>query len=136
MIEITLQRLFQVNGATLGVLHGLPFTIYTLENEWKDNQRNISCIPSGEYDCIAHGWEEDSPVRFKKTWELNNVPDRSAILIHAGNFPEDTKGCILVGTGMKVDQSISQVTESRKALRTLQEYLGTRPFKIIIKGFN
>lgn len=42
-----------------------------------------------------------------------NVPKRSGILIHEGNFPQDTKGCILVGTNDKVGQvSFSKATLS------------------------
>lgn len=50
-------------------------------------------IPKGTYN-INVVW---SP-KFKGYYpRLENVPNRSAILIHSGNYPEDTLGCILVG---------------------------------------
>lgn len=65
----------------------------TLELPWRDNQRNISCIPRGDYNVRKHY----SP-RFGYTFWLTNVPNRSEILIHQGNFNRQTQGCILVGS--------------------------------------
>ena len=38
--------------------------------------------------------------RFKKSLPLLDVSHRAGILIHAGNYPRDTKGCILVGDNL------------------------------------
>lgn len=35
--------------------------------------------------------------KFGKTWEIFKVPNRSEILFHVGNHPQDTHGCILLG---------------------------------------
>ena len=63
----------------------------TLEPPDQDNKENISCIPSGQYQCIRH----TSPT-FKETFLVTDVPDRSNILFHAGNTIENTKGCIIL----------------------------------------
>ena len=68
------------------------FECATLELAYKNNQRNISCIPTGEYDMHhrfspAHG---DHLI-------LLGVDGRSYILLHRGNFHWNTQGCILVG---------------------------------------
>lgn len=65
---------------------------YTLELPWKDNQRNISCIPKGTYGVVRH-----NGTKYKNVWRLLDVPNRSGILIHAGNTKADIQGCILVG---------------------------------------
>lgn len=65
----------------------------TLELPWRDNQRNISCIPKGEYQVMKHY----SP-RYGYTFWLKDVPNRSEILIHQGNYNRDTQGCILPGS--------------------------------------
>ena len=74
------------------------FICYTLENAWKDNERRVSCIPEGVYPLTSkeYGryWEKYKPLSIPI---LEDVPNRSQILIHPGNFPKDTLGCILVG---------------------------------------
>ena len=69
----------------------------TLELPDLGNQRNMSCIPEGEYDCEK--WLNTSKGDVIR---VLNVPGRDGILIHRGNFAAggkvDTKGCILVGT--------------------------------------
>lgn len=68
----------------------------TLELAWKDNERNISCIPSGEY------WvrKRKSP-KFGLSFIVEDVPNRSYILIHKGNYHTQIRGCILVGSAFK-----------------------------------
>lgn len=69
----------------------------TLELPNLGNQRNMSCIPEGEYDCEK--WLNTSKGDVIRVLD---VPGRTGILIHKGNFASgqkiDTKGCILVGT--------------------------------------
>ena len=69
---------------------GLPFCV-TLEPGNMDNERNISCIPSGRY--ILRPYKSQ---RHPKTWEVFRVPNRSKILFHAGNELKNTEGCIIV----------------------------------------
>jgi hypothetical protein len=88
-----LVRVSKNSVATYGVLiQGYtPFAV-TLEDPWRDNEREVSCIPAGTYQCKR----VDSP-RFGATFEVSNVPGRSHILFHKGNGPDDTRGCILLG---------------------------------------
>ena len=52
-----------------------------------------SKIPCGTYNATIH-----QSYRFKRElWMLNDVPERSYILIHSGNAPTDSEGCILIG---------------------------------------
>ena len=94
---------FTDNSTTGRLYLGDEFLCYTLENSWKDNQRRISCIPEGEYklDTKEYG-------RFYDRYQhpiiiLRDVPDRSEILIHKGNYPKDTLGCILLGSTRSKD---------------------------------
>ena len=97
---------------------------YTLEPPDKNNKRNISCIPYGSYGCKPY-----SSRRFPDVWKICDVPNRSYILIHAGNYVRNTKGCVLVG----LTQGDNMVGQSRKALELLRKVLGRCDFTIEIK---
>ena len=93
MKSLIIRRITTSNKGTFGVLvfENIPFAL-TLEREWLDNKRNISCIPSGEYTCRRI----NSP-KFGNTFEVSSVPGRTHILFHKGNLDQDSHGCILVG---------------------------------------
>jgi hypothetical protein len=66
----------------------------TLELKWLDNTRSKSCIPEGTYKVVkrlAHA------KRKYDHFHVLNVPSRSYILIHTGNYSRQILGCILVG---------------------------------------
>lgn len=69
------------------------FECLTLELPWKDNQRRISCIPTGEYTAVRR-----TSAKYRNHLHISNVPNRDLILIHHGNFHTDILGCILVGS--------------------------------------
>jgi hypothetical protein len=119
------------HGCTLGVLSNSEGVIcYTLENPWLDNRRNVSCIPEGEYECKPY-----SSAKYHNVWELQNVQDRSKILIHAGNFEEDTRGCILIGRAIADYNGKKMITNSRHTLEKLRDIIGVKnSFTIEVVG--
>ena len=116
MMRITLQRnTLSREKPTYGVLlKGLSPLCVTMERPWLDNKRNVSCIPPGEYKCVPH-----TGTKFKNVWRLENVPDRSAILIHAANYVHEIEGCIAVGMGYWMEG----VSASQRAMQLLKERL-------------
>jgi hypothetical protein len=75
-----------------------------------------TAIPAGTYTITM----EYSP-RFKRVLPLlHDVPHFLGILIHAGNDPEDTAGCILVGK----NDIRGRVVESRATSDDLNKLLG------------
>ncbi len=96
---------------------GFPkYEVKTLENPWKNNKMRESCIPQGDYKIVKH----TSPT-FGETFWIQGVKDRSEILIHAGNFVDDTLGCILPGFDVvDIDgDGLKDVSDSRDALSGL-----------------
>ena len=123
MKTVTLTRVAYNDDATPGVLKVEDELFYTLELPYINNERNISCIPEGEY--IAK--PRKSPSRKTTVYELEAVPGRSNIQIHIGNTTDDIEGCILVGN----KGSINKVFNSVDAFRELKEKLNNE--KILIK---
>ena len=72
----------------------------TLELPWRDNQRSISCIPTGSYK-VRLRYPRESATRDYLHLLVQDVKDRSFILIHRGNKSSDSRGCVLVGMTSK-----------------------------------
>ena len=104
----------------------------TLENPWLDNQRNISCVPEGEYP-VRLRLPRESATRDYMHLLVKDVPDRDYILFHIGNSAKDTSGCILVGLGSQQDF----VSNSRLAMDLVMKEilnLGGTNINLIIKN--
>lgn len=121
MIKLVLERTYWLTQ-TLGKLRvfkndELVGVLSTLELPDLENQKKISCIPAGLYKVRKYSSE-----KFKDVFEVENVPNRTAILIHKGNYSKDTHGCILVGLRhVDIDgDNITDVAESAKALNFLR----------------
>jgi len=104
------------------------FKCYTLELPYKGNKKQISCIPANEYQVVLHA----SP-RFGVVYKIQNVDNRSEILIHKGNYINDTKGCILVGRMFTVNNTgnVATVLQSTPAFTSLMD-LGYKMFNLKI----
>lgn len=144
MISVELQRIKEDRYCTQGILtvvHGEPIrgiSFFTLEPAWRDNARSedpfkASCIPVGRYLCCRH----ESP-KFGHTFLLCNVPKRSEIIFHAGNFAKNTRGCILIGEKMGYDDfSNYAVYSSRQAMKQFMHKLrGIDNFYLDVRGVN
>lgn len=108
------------HDCTLGRLTAGKLSCFTLELPWHGNSRNISCIPAGNYSAKKY----QSP-KFGTVILIEDVPNRSMIEIHAGNYTRQIQGCILVGDGIKYldGDSIPDVTNSKKTLAKLLDKL-------------
>lgn len=75
------------NGTLL--LYGKPIC-HTMELPWRDNRRNVSCIPAGRYRLRKY-----RSRRFGICLLVEGVPKRSGILFHAANdAATELRGCI------------------------------------------
>jgi hypothetical protein len=95
--SITIKRIATSDAGTFGVVldDNIPFCV-SCELPFKDNQKNISSIPSGYFEAMR----VDSP-RFGNTFEVKggSLGDRTHILFHKGNSIKDSRGCILLAEG-------------------------------------
>ena len=135
MKKLFIRRFKNVDDGTLGEFllldssENVLLNGYTLEPSGPDTTtpNQDKRIPQGEYSLSWH----NSPTFSKKLPLLHNevVPKERCILIHAGNYPKDTLGCVLVG--LKNDGA--NVQESKKALKRLLPLLkGVK--KVIIEN--
>lgn len=109
------------------------FSCATLELPWKGNERNVSCIPEGSY-TVRKRRADESPSRNYDHFILEDVPGRSYILMHTGNFNWHIKGCILVGEYHKDinKDGLLDVFASLKTLIALNKLL-PETFNLTIK---
>lgn len=100
--------------------------IYTLEPPKGDYGKGY-CIPQGLYNVRKYYSKAHPDV-----WKVLNVPGREDILIHIGNYPSDTTGCILVGLG--IEEDVHMITNSRYAIKYLRSILGENSFSLEVKN--
>ena len=109
---------------------GIPI-MHTVERPWLSNQRSISCIPAGVYRLKRYT-SKNYPSAFYLENEdlgvsLQGNTQRTAILIHVGNFVKDVQGCIAPGlelhpTTWGVSQSRLAMTELNKLIKEGEEW--------------
>lgn len=122
---------------TLGYLtHNDMFNASTIELPWKDNKPNISCIPNGDYVVTPHRYR-----RRYKSFRLLDVPNRSSVLLHHGNFAGDaflgykthSAGCIILGKRIGYLGRQKAVLLSRLTVSKFVEHMNFRPFLLCIR---
>jgi hypothetical protein len=132
-----LRRTESTVQGTFGTMETDSFLQFdSLELPWKDNQSDISCIPTGIYICT---WRK-SPLR-GYCYHIENVPGRTAIEIHAANFAGDTSlgfraellGCIALGTGIGHSHGQKCLFNSKIALTRFEQELSHQNFELTIK---
>lgn len=100
-MTIKLKRIQSDHKRTFGEwTHPDGWSCWILENPWQGNEQTVSCIPDGTYRLEYR----DSPLinritkgKFTGGYELVDVPGRTFIMIHHGNWVSNTDGCPLTG---------------------------------------
>lgn len=86
-----------------------------LELPYRNDLKDISSIPAGDYPGSVR---TDGPRGWRI--ELRGTGDRQNIQVHIGNRPDNTIGCILVGTGNSTDSTCS-IAGSAAAMQKLKD---------------
>jgi hypothetical protein len=92
----------------------------TLELAWKNNAKQISCIPKGTYKV-----KKRTSAKYGEHFHILNVPNRDMILIHHANFSHQLLGCLAPGKGLADINRDGRldVTSSRQAMKEMLAYL-------------
>lgn len=120
--QVRLIRSESDDSGTFGVIStDSGFQCYTAELPWRGNKQGESCILPGTY-LVQY-----CPAEFPKhpnVYTLRKVKNRTAILIHKGNFAgdvhkglkSDVEGCILLGRAIGEIGGQKALLSSRDAI--------------------
>lgn len=140
-MELTLTRKFKSLLYTIGKLEvNHSYFCDTLEDPSRQLNNSMSqeqiqqikvygqtAIPTGTYkidmDTISPKFKDRSWARFcgGKLPRLLNVKGFEGVLIHVGNKPEDTLGCILVGENKVKGQVINSTSTFGRLYKVMQD---------------
>lgn len=124
----------RAEGGTLGS------KLYTMENDTIGEEANADlAIPAGVYTLRWHTSSRPTSIKLKggkyKALHICRENDEGFnaryILIHIGNYPQDTLGCVLVGKGY-VSNMIKESKRGIKELYDIVEARGPESFELII----
>lgn len=116
----------------MGTLYIDGHIFQTLEPPWKDNRRNVSCIPAEVYNCRYMA--RSSSGKYRNVYHVKAVTGRSGILIHNGNLVNHTRGCLLLGTRRGKISRQKAVLNSRTAMNQFVRVLGKESFNLLVLG--
>ena len=129
MKSFAIKRVSATDEYTPGVIldGNVPFAL-TMELPWRNNEKDVSCIPPGIY----LPFRVTSP-RFGGTFQIP-VPGRDGILFHKGNVSvDDSTGCILVGEQFEPVDTKYGIWHSGKGFKEFMDRLsGVNEFQLTI----
>ena len=125
-----------IDGEAFCVTGELP---YDSDNDGVINESRQECIPAGTYYCRYRPASESASFSYDH-YILEDVPGRSYILIHKGNFcgtepyyRSDVAGCIILGTHLAQIQGQTAVSNSSVGFGKFMQYLGGEDFELVIE---
>lgn len=139
MRTVTITRFDTGYDGTFGTLKtdcDFDFECVTIELPWRDNHADLSCIPLGSYLC-----EYAESPKFHQCYHLREVPGRTDILIHPGNWGGDVskgfrasvKGCIALGEHFRRIRGQKGVDNSVETLERFEAAMSFQPFVLTIR---
>ena len=142
--KATILRTMQGDQGTFGrmIVDAGELVLWSGELPDRDNVLYFSRINSGIYPCTFKDNSSKGPI----VWELHDVPERTDVLLHIGNwcgditkdYYSDVEGCIVIGLsfgrmippGLKNKQRA--VISSGKALEKLYAVVGENDIELTI----
>lgn len=128
MRTVSLSRYESTPDGVVGrVVTDSGLQLYSLERPWRNNEKDVSCIPPGVYQCLI----VDSP-KFGKVYGVTGVKDRTSVLIHAANWVRQLQGCVALGNAVGVVLGINGIMGSRDAVARFMADLDNESFTLTI----
>lgn len=116
MQHLHLIRRYHPKGTNGTLYYNGVLQCHTIELPWLHNQKQVSCIPEGEYLL-----KKRYSTKFGDHIVVVGVPNRSLILIHPANdASKELKGCIAPVTTLT---GPGKGSGSRKACKALLKWL-------------
>lgn len=135
MMRATLRRTEMGDAGTFGTLTVDGHTFRSGELPWRENAHGKSCIPAGVY---LVSWRPSG--KYGRKFQLQDVPDRDHILIHAANYVGDedkgyraqVDGCIALGAGVSELDGQMAVRGSRDIVTAFEKLMNFSDFELEI----
>ena len=104
--------------------NGTPL-FQTLEHAYlneTDPSHYYAKLCPGTYTCVRGEHRLHDGIEFQ-TFEIMGVPGHTGILIHVGNYNEDSEGCVLIGKklGWRDGAKIRMLMASKQAFAEFME---------------
>jgi hypothetical protein len=137
-----LKRVCSSEQGTFGVFIDDQKPLFvTVELPWRDNKRNISCIPQGAYICerskytkVLKSWGVRT-FKSYETFEIVDVTRRTGIKFHVANTINDLLGCVGIGSSFGKIGSLWAVWQSKLAFRRfMKRFKDVKSFPLIIEN--
>ena len=134
---IYLDRFAYTMYGVFGMLRYDGMKLFTVERPWSDNQRNVSCIPTGAYPLqLSKHYGDDGEADDYATYLVCDVPGRSLFKFDIANTMDEIEGCIALGTGLgwMNPRGVGHkwaVTDSRDALERFMEHMNGVPEAVL-----
>ncbi|MBR8466255.1 hypothetical protein KDE13_07905 [Campylobacter sp. faydin G-140] len=132
-MKLTIKCFKNINDGTIGefkLMQGSEVLLsgYTLEQAGQDTTtpNQDKRISAGTYTAtwsFSPDFQRELPLLFNES-----VSKKRRILIHGGNYPKDTLGCILIGT----EYNEVGILKSRDKLKELINLTRDNDFKVVI----
>lgn len=129
-MKLKLERKYFKDTYTIGNLYiDGKYFCDTLEDKNRDVNKNgkfdngetkvygETCIPFGTYKILVNM----SPKFKRELPRLLDVPSFEGVLIHRGNTPEDSAGCILVGENKETGKVLNSTPYEKKLVKIMKE---------------
>lgn len=125
-MEILVQRIAKKDDYTIGRLSiDGKYVCDTLEDKVREPGVKVAgktAIPAGRYRVIVNV----SPKFGRELPRLLDVPGFEGILIHRGNTPEDTAGCILVGENRAKGKVLNSTPYELRLVELIKDAIGRK----------
>lgn len=129
-MDLVIRRFCLANFGTFGEMMVAGCLLYTVERPWLENRPLISCIPEGSYACQPRMFFRGNYPAI----EVTGVPDRTYILFHKANLPEQLGGCIAPAIDLGCHHDKWAGLGSGAAFQLLMEEYGDREFELTINS--